>query len=68
MRGQVAVSMDVDETGKVASVRLLRSSAPNHWVDTMVLQAARDWLFTPATVHGHPVPASVEITFDLNRR
>jgi TonB family protein len=49
--------------GKVLSASMQQSSHPLY--DRLVLQAARDWLYRPATLNGRPVPSEKIVTIHL---
>jgi hypothetical protein len=57
----VRVQIGVD--GKVLAATMQQSSHPLY--DRMVLQAARDWLYEPATLNGKPVPSEKVVTIQL---
>ena len=57
----VRVQIGVD--GKVVSAAMQQSSHPLY--DRLVLQAAREWLYTPATLNGRPVPSEKVVTIQL---
>ena len=57
----VRVQIGVD--GKVVAATMQQSSHPLY--DRMVLQAARDWLYEPATLNGKPVPSEKVVTIQL---
>jgi tetratricopeptide (TPR) repeat protein len=57
----VRVQIGVD--GRVVSAAMQQSSHPLY--DRLVLQAARDWLYTPAMLNGRPVPSEKVVTIQL---
>jgi TonB family protein len=59
------VAVDIDAAGKVTGATLRQSSHPLY--DRMVLQAARQWRYEPATLDGVPVPSSRVVTIQTPR-
>jgi hypothetical protein len=57
----VRVQIGVD--GKVVEATMQQASHPLY--DRMVLQAAREWLYQPATLNGKPVPSEKVVTIQL---
>jgi hypothetical protein len=57
----VRVQIGVD--GRVLSAAMQQSSHPLY--DRLVLQAAREWLYTPAMLNGRPVPSEKVVTIQL---
>jgi len=57
----VRVQIGVD--GKVVGASMQQSSHPLY--DRLVLQAAREWLYSPATLNGRPVPSEKVVTIQL---
>ena len=55
---RVTAAIDVDSNGAVTGVRILKSS--DAAADQPVIDALRQWRFTPATWRGTPQPASGE--------
>lgn len=64
--GSIVVLVNVNSAGKVTSAEIKSSTARNTAVEKMVATAASEWRFVPAQIHGRPVPAPVEITFNLS--
>ena len=58
--GEVVVLVDVDAQGAPSRV-VVDSSKPAGVFDDAVLQAARQWRFTPALLGGKPVPGRVRV-------
>lgn len=67
--GSVTVSVSVDENGKVLAVSLVEESRFQGF-NIAAIQAAREWVFTPATQGGDPVASEiqVEVVFQLTDR
>lgn len=57
---QLIVSVQIDATGKVSSAAIQQSAHP--LFDRLVLLAAREWRYTPATLNGIPVPSERVVT------
>jgi tetratricopeptide (TPR) repeat protein len=57
----VRVQIGVD--GRVVDASMQQTSHPLY--DRLVLQAARDWLYTPAMLNGRPVPSEKVVTIQL---
>jgi len=64
LTGEVLIS--IDETGHVVDARITRASDPNY--DRQVLDAARQWRYTPATRNGVPLPSEKVISYVLRAR
>jgi TonB family protein len=64
LQGTVQVEALIDEQGRVADVRVLKSLP---MLDDSALSAARQWEFTPTLLNGQPVPVIVmlEMHFTL---
>jgi hypothetical protein len=58
-----SVRLEIGVDGKVLGAVMQQSAHPLY--DRMVLQAARDWLYTPATLNGRPVPSEKVVTIQL---
>jgi protein TonB len=52
MSGKVLLALQVGTDGRVRRVQILESSV---MFDSAAVQAARQWVYTPATSDGHPV-------------
>ncbi len=61
VQGKVVLEVVVDESGRVARARVLRSLHP--LLDEAALRAARGLRFRPARVHGHPVKVKIPYTY-----
>jgi len=55
----------IDEHGKVISAAILKSIRPAY--DPLLLKAAQDWTFRPATKHGVPVKYSYRMNVQVGR-
>jgi len=58
----VVVELEIDETGRPTRVTLLSGEDP---FATLVLEAASEARFTPATEGGEPVPVQIPMTWDF---
>ena len=58
-----SVRVEIGTDGKVVGAVMQQSAHPLY--DRMVLQAARDWLYTPAMLNGRPVPSEKVVTIQL---
>jgi hypothetical protein len=58
-----SVRVEIGTDGKVIGAVMQQASHPLY--DRMVLQAARDWLYTPAMLNGRPVPSEKVVTIQL---
>lgn len=65
-KGTVVVLVGVNSRGVVNSARVTGGTESNRLVQSMVITAARQWLFQPARVHGRAVDGQTEITFQLS--
>ncbi|HWC98961.1 MAG TPA: TonB family protein [Candidatus Sulfopaludibacter sp.] len=63
--GVAVVGVQVDETGAVTDLKVLRSLGLG--LDEKAIEAVKQWRFRPATSYGKPVPmwTSVRVTFRL---
>ena len=61
--GSVVVEVRIDEKGKVSSADRV-SGDPE--LENAALEAARQWKFTPATLHGRPIQVIQRITFQFS--
>ncbi len=63
--GDVVVDVVIDDAGKVTSTTLVKGlSGP---IDKTVMQALRDWIFTPATRNGLNIASEQEILIHYER-
>jgi tetratricopeptide (TPR) repeat protein len=58
-----AVRVVIGVNGHVVNASMEQSSHPLY--DRLVLQAAREWLYTPAMLNGRPVPSEKVVTIQL---
>jgi hypothetical protein len=58
-----SIRVEIGVDGKVVRASIQQSAHPLY--DRLVLQAARDWLYTPATLNGRPVPSEKIVTIQL---
>ena len=64
-KGDVILDAVIDEHGKITQLTLLKGFDPS--VDQAVIAEVRQWLFTPATKDGVPVPSEQEFHFHYER-
>jgi protein TonB len=66
VQGVVILEAILDATGRVDSVRVLRSQP---LLDEAAIRAVRQWRYSPTELNGVPVPVLMTITvqFSLNR-
>jgi TonB family protein len=57
----VRVTIGVD--GRVVNASMQQASHPLY--DRLVLQFARDWIYTPAMLNGRPVPSEKVVSIQL---
>jgi hypothetical protein len=57
----VRVQIGID--GRVVNASMQQASHPLY--DRLVLQAAREWVYTPALLNGRPVPSEKVVTIQL---
>jgi TonB family protein len=58
-----SVRVQIGADGRVIGATMQQASHPLY--DRMVLQAARDWLYSPATLNGRAVPSEKVVTIQL---
>jgi TonB family protein len=58
-----SVRVEIGTDGRVLSASMQQTSHPLY--DRLVLQAAREWLYTPAMLNGRPVPSEKVVTIQL---
>ncbi|HSU61951.1 MAG TPA: energy transducer TonB [Bryobacteraceae bacterium] len=64
--GKVEVQVTVDESGRVKDARPVRKDkAVNSLVASAAINAARQWIFQPARLHGKAIPAQHLIVFEF---
>jgi protein TonB len=61
VKGDVILDAVIDEHGKITTLTLLKGLDPS--IDQVVIATVRQWLFTPATKDGVPVPSEQEFRF-----
>ena len=61
VNGTVVIEATVDETGRVADWRIVRSVP---MLDQTAVDAVRQWEFQPTRVGGEPVPVVIRVTVD----
>jgi protein TonB len=62
VEGTVVLEALVDEQGRVADVRVMKSIP---LLDEAALDAARQWQFTPTLMNGEPVPVLVQLEMNF---
>jgi TonB family protein len=65
-RIKVAVLVEVDPSGKVASAKLT-SAGPSRYFANLALKAAQQWQFTPPLEDGQPAPSAWLLRFQFGR-
>jgi hypothetical protein len=58
-----SVRVEIGTDGHVVNASMQQASHPLY--DRLVLQAAREWLYTPAMLNGRPVPSEKVVTIQL---
>ena len=58
-----SVRVEIGMDGHVVKASMQQSAHPLY--DRLVLQAAREWLYTPAMLNGRPVPSEKVVTIQL---
>ncbi len=64
-KGDVILDAVIDDHGKITQLTLVKGLDPS--VDQAVIATVRQWLFTPATKDGVPVPSEQEFHFHYER-
>jgi protein TonB len=64
-KGDVILDAVIDEHGKITQLTLVKGLDPS--IDQAVIATVRQWLFTPATKDGVPVPSEQEFHFHYER-
>jgi protein TonB len=64
--GDVILNAVIDEHGKISELTLLQGLGPT--IDSEVIQTVNQWVYTPATKDGVPVPSVQELHFHYERR
>jgi protein TonB len=65
-RDRGVIEVQIDELGRVFQVHLRLSIHPVY--DTLLIAAARDWRYQPATLNGRPVKFRKAIQITVSRR
>jgi len=65
-RDRGVIEVQIDELGRVSQVHLRLSIHPVY--DTLLIAAARDWRYQPATLNGRPVKFRKAIQISVSRR
>jgi protein TonB len=65
IQGVVGLDVSLDANGDVVDVRLTKSLDKDYGLDEEALEAARKWLFDPATKDGTPVPVVVTLELEF---
>ena len=65
VQGVVILEAVLDASGRVESVRVLRSIP---LLDQAAVEAVRQWRFTPALLNGEPVPVVMTVTVNFTLR
>jgi TonB family protein len=63
--GEVVLSLDVDETGKVGAVEVAKPAGGEggELLDRAAVAAARQFVFEPGEADGHPVPVRITYSY-----
>ena len=64
--GDVILDAVIDETGHISKLTVLNSLGPT--IDQSVIATVQQWVFTPATLDGKPVPSGQELHFHYQRK
>jgi len=69
IQGSVVLECVVKTDGTVGNVKVIRSLDATYGLDQEAIKAAQQWVFTPGTRNGQPVPVmvSIELTFTLRK-
>src|SRR5262245_16768279 len=59
----VVLSIDIDETGRVAKVAVTGSAGPDF--DAAAVAAARQFVYEPAEIDGKPGPVTITYRYDF---
>jgi TonB family protein len=65
LQGSAAVDIVVGTNGTVTDARIFQSVDKQYGLDDEALRAARQWIFTPGTLNGVPVPVQVTIHLEF---
>jgi protein TonB len=64
-KGDIILDAVIDDHGKITQLTLVKGLEPS--IDQAVIATVRQWLFTPATKGGVPVPSEQEFHFHYER-
>lgn len=64
--GDVVLDAVIDENGHISKLTVLQSLGPA--IDQNVIATVEQWVFTPATLDGKPVPSGQELHFHYQRK
>jgi TonB family protein len=62
---RVSVRLSIDAEGRVTAAEIVESSHPVY--DRLILQATREWRYTPATINGSPIQSEQAVTFETTQ-
>jgi TonB family protein len=65
LQGTVEVEAVVGTNGRVLRARILKSLDPQLGLDDSALEAAKSWVFEPATLNGQPVPIVARLMLEF---
>lgn len=65
LQGTVEVEAVVGTDGRVMRARLKNSIDSKFGLDDNALEAAKSWVFEPATLNGQPVPVAIQLTLEF---
>ena len=68
VRGSVVLDVVVRADGTVGAVKVLKCDRPGMGFEKAARDAVREWVFTPATLNGSPVSASIAVHVDFKLR
>ena len=63
IQGSVLVRVGIDEQGHVAEADVVKSLDPG--LDRKAIEAARKWIFKPATLRGKPVAVQRQVELEF---
>lgn len=65
VRGRVVLLVTVAEDGTVGAIKTLSAQPGGRGFEESAVQAARAWIYNPATRDGKPVPSDVTVVLDF---